>query len=86
MERLGLDAADCLLVGDRLATDIRMALAAGMPSALVLTGDSTPELLAATPPAERPTFVLDRIDRLLPAWAWAGSGDGDPGRGGRLPP
>ena len=86
MERLGLDAADCLLVGDRLATDIRMALAAGMPSALVLTGDSTPELLAATPPAERPSFVLDRIDRLLPAWAWAGSGDGDPGRGGRLPP
>jgi ribonucleotide monophosphatase NagD (HAD superfamily) len=74
MDVLGGDAADCVLVGDRLATDIRMALAAGMPSALVLTGDTTAELLAATPAADRPTWVLDRIDRLLPASAWAGSG------------
>jgi 4-nitrophenyl phosphatase len=74
MELLGLEAADCVLVGDRLSTDIRMALTAGMSSALVLTGDTTAELLAATPAADHPTWVLDRIDRLLPASAWAGSG------------
>jgi HAD superfamily hydrolase (TIGR01450 family) len=72
LELLGRDAADCLLVGDRLATDIAMARAAGMPSAVVLTGDTTPELLAAAPPGQRPDWVLDRIDRLLPASLWAG--------------
>jgi HAD superfamily hydrolase (TIGR01450 family) len=66
MELLGLVAGDCLMVGDRLSTDIAMARAAGMPSALVLTGETTAELLAATPPEDRPTWVLDRIDRLLP--------------------
>jgi 4-nitrophenyl phosphatase len=49
-----------------------MAVAAGMPSAVVLTGDTTPELLAAAPPGQRPDWVLDRIDRLLPPSAWPG--------------
>lgn len=45
-------------VGDRLDTDIAGARAAGMPSALVLTGvDGPKELLAAAPKA-RPDFVL----------------------------
>jgi HAD superfamily hydrolase (TIGR01450 family) len=76
MELLGLEAGDCVLVGDRLSTDIAMARAAGMPSALVLTGETTPRMLAATPTEARPTWVLDRIDRLLPAALWAGSGPG----------
>ena len=67
MELLGLEVGDCLMVGDRLSTDIAMARAAGMPSAVVLTGETTSQLLAATPPEDRPTWVLDRIDRLLPA-------------------
>jgi HAD superfamily hydrolase (TIGR01450 family) len=74
MELLGLPAGDCVLVGDRLATDIAMARRAGMPSAVVLTGDTTPAALAAADPEERPTWVLDRIDRLLPASLWAGAG------------
>jgi HAD superfamily hydrolase (TIGR01450 family) len=71
MELLGLDATECLMTGDRLSTDIRMAEAAGMPSALVLTGETTAEALAAEPPERRPTWVLDRIDRVLPAPLWA---------------
>ena len=71
MEVLGLDAGDCVMAGDRLSTDIRMARAAGMASALVLTGDTTAEALAAAPPGDRPTWVLDRVDRLLPSSAWA---------------
>ncbi len=47
-----------------------MALDAGMPSAVVLTGETTPKTLAAEPPENRPTYVLDRIDRLIPGRLW----------------
>lgn len=67
LERLGLPAAACIMVGDRLMTDIRMAIDAGMASALVLTGETTPEILRAHPPGDQPTWVLERIDELLPA-------------------
>ncbi|HEU5328106.1 MAG TPA: HAD-IIA family hydrolase [Thermomicrobiales bacterium] len=63
---LDLPAASCVMVGDRLATDIRMARAAEMPSALVLTGDTTVADLRAAPPSDRPDYVLTRIDQLLP--------------------
>jgi ribonucleotide monophosphatase NagD (HAD superfamily) len=72
MELLGLEAGDCVMVGDRLSTDIRMARDAGMASALVLTGDTTEAALAAAPERDRPTWVLERVDRLLPSSAWAG--------------
>jgi HAD superfamily hydrolase (TIGR01450 family) len=63
---LDVDLGECLMVGDRLATDIRMALDAGMDAALVLTGDTRPDDLQGLAPADSPRFVLDRIDRLLP--------------------
>lgn len=65
--RLGLGAHDCVMVGDRLGTDIRMAIDAGMASALVLTGETTPDMLTALAPEDRPTYVLDRLDALLSA-------------------
>jgi HAD superfamily hydrolase (TIGR01450 family) len=71
MDLLGLEAGDCVVVGDRLSTDIRMARAAGMASALVMTGDTTRATLDAAPPEDRPTWVLERVDRLLPPSAWA---------------
>lgn len=46
-----------LVVGDRLDTDIRAAVRAGMPSLVVLTGVSGPADLLAAVPQERPTFV-----------------------------
>ena len=64
---LGLEAEGCLMVGDRLHTDIAMAVRAGIDSALVTTGDSTRADVEAAPPDHRPTYVLDRIDALLPA-------------------
>ena len=63
---LGLAADRCVMIGDRLSTDIAMAAAAGMDSALVLTGETTPEMAAALSPDAAPTWVLDRIDGLLP--------------------
>jgi HAD superfamily hydrolase (TIGR01450 family) len=68
----GLDVAprDCLVVGDRLGTDIRLGRAAGMPTALVLTGDTRPEALTAADPDEEPEYVIERVDRVLPAAEW----------------
>ena len=64
----GLDVApgDVCMVGDRLATDIAMGRLAGMASALVLTGDSTAADAAAAPAQQRPDYVLDTLDQLLP--------------------
>ncbi|WP_084709635.1 HAD-IIA family hydrolase [Rubrobacter aplysinae] len=74
MDMLGLDAAECVMTGDRLYTEIRMALDAGMPSAAVLTGDTTVEAIAAESPGNRPDYVLYRIDRLIPDQIWQESG------------
>jgi HAD superfamily hydrolase (TIGR01450 family) len=60
----GVAADDVLMVGDRLHTDIAMAVAAGLDSALVLTGD-TSATQAAGEPVHRPTYVLDGIDQVL---------------------
>lgn len=64
---LGVDPADVLLVGDRLSTDIAMARAAGMASALVLTGDSTAEEAAEASPDQRPNYIVSTFDEILPA-------------------
>ena len=62
---LDLPPADCLMTGDRLETDVRMGLDAGMSAAIALTGATTAEMVAAS--AIRPTYVLDRLADLLPA-------------------
>lgn len=64
VERLGLDAAETLLVGDRLVTDVRMARRAGMLAALVLTGATGPDDLDGSPDA--PDFVLADVTQLIP--------------------
>jgi HAD superfamily hydrolase (TIGR01450 family) len=64
---LGLSAERCVMIGDRVSTDIAMAARGGMDSALVLTGETTPEMAARLPQDGAPTWILDRIDHLLPA-------------------
>jgi NagD protein len=63
MGLLKLPAERCMMIGDRLETDIRMGIEAGMATCLVLTGDATREALAAS--GLTPTLVLERIDGLL---------------------
>jgi ribonucleotide monophosphatase NagD (HAD superfamily) len=70
LEGLELNPPECAMVGDRMSTDIRMALDTGMASMLVLTGDTTLEDLEGLSQADSPDFVLDRVDRLLPAQIW----------------
>ncbi len=69
----GLDVAleNAVMVGDRLQTDIAMAVNTGMASALVLTGEAKEEDVAVLPHDQRPSYVLDRVDRLLPSALWA---------------
>jgi NagD protein len=62
--RLALPADQCLMTGDRLETDVRLGLDAGMAAALVLTGATSEEELATSP--IRPTYVLRRLGDLLP--------------------
>jgi 4-nitrophenyl phosphatase len=58
--------AATLVIGDRLDTDIAGAVAAGMPSALVLTGVSG-RAEAETGPV-RPTAIYADLPELLRAW------------------
>lgn len=71
LEGLDLPPEDCVMVGDRLQTDIQMAIDSNMASALVLTGEATADDVRALDAAHTPSFILDRIDRLIPASAWA---------------
>ena len=64
LDHLQLPASECIIVGDRLETDIRMGRDAGMATALVLTGVTTLEVLGRS--EIRPDYVLQRLDQLLP--------------------
>ncbi|SPT74327.1 HAD-IIA family hydrolase [Arcanobacterium haemolyticum] len=77
---LDVDPTKCMMVGDRLKTDIGMAVNTCMASTLVLTGDSTFEEAEALPVSEQPTYVLERIDHLIPSdireeWGWKDNDD-----------
>lgn len=65
LDLLDLPPEDCVLVGDRLYTDVAMAVKAGMASALVLTGETTRDMVKAATGINQPTYILDPIDELL---------------------
>jgi HAD superfamily hydrolase (TIGR01457 family) len=62
LQILGLPAESCLVVGDRMETDILFARNAGIDSVLVLTGATTSEQLQDFSYA--PTYVLNSIADL----------------------
>lgn len=66
MRGIDVDPSRVMMVGDRLKTDIAMGKHAGMATALVLTGDSTLDDLARSDPSDRPDFVLEHLDGLIP--------------------
>jgi HAD superfamily hydrolase (TIGR01450 family) len=70
MDLIELDAKDCVITGDRLYTEIRMAKGAGMPSVVVLTGETTLEDLANESEENLPDYTLERIDQLVPRDLW----------------
>ncbi|NLE44053.1 MAG: HAD-IIA family hydrolase [Chloroflexi bacterium] len=63
LNHLQLAAEECIIIGDRLETDIRMGQESGMATAVVLTGVTTPALLAHS--SIRPDYVLEQLSDLL---------------------
>jgi HAD superfamily hydrolase (TIGR01450 family) len=64
LERLGIAAADTVVVGDRMLTDVALAHRAGMVGALVLTGATA--LADVPPPPDGPDLVLEGVAQLIP--------------------
>lgn len=63
LAQLGISADRCLMTGDRLATDIRMGVEAGMHTALVLTGVTKREDLIRS--EIQPDYVLENVGGIL---------------------
>ena len=62
-ERIGVPVNQCLVVGDRLETDMVMGREAGARTALVLTGVTRREHLVNAP--AQPDYVLENIGGIL---------------------
>lgn len=54
-----------LMIGDRLDTDIAGGVAAGMDTALVLTGIDTRAAARQAEPAQRPTYIINTLADLF---------------------
>lgn len=63
LERMGLRADEALVVGDRVETDIAGAQELGCPSALVLSGVTSPAQAAAWQP--QPDWVLADLEAVV---------------------
>ncbi|PSP51830.1 HAD family hydrolase [Halobacteriales archaeon QH_3_68_24] len=63
LDRLGVPADRCLVVGDRLDTDLAMGVSRGMATALVATGVTDPATLDESPAID-PDVVLDSLADL----------------------
>lgn len=70
MNVMELEVDQCITTGDRLYTEIKMGIDAGMDTAVVFTGETSPDMLASWPKEGWPTYALDRIDRLIPKSLW----------------
>ena len=64
LRRTGLQVGQMAMVGDRLYTDVETGLKSGMLSILVMSGETTPEMLAAYP--NKPDLVFDRLAEMIP--------------------
>lgn len=65
MERLGIPPEQTACIGDRIYTDIRSGLNAGITTMLVLSGETTREILDASD--VKPHFVLEDAGEILEA-------------------
>lgn len=65
MEALGVSADEACVVGDRIYTDIKSGLNAGITAMLVMSGETTREILEES--AEKPHLVLQDAGEILQA-------------------
>ncbi len=62
--RTGLPPGKIAFIGDRLYTDIRMAMRFGMVGVLALSGETSPEMAAASP--DKPLLTVASVADLIP--------------------
>jgi NagD protein len=62
LELLGVHSGEAAMIGDRMDTDIVAGMESGLKTVLVLSGCTTPEMMAQF--AYRPTLVLDGVGAL----------------------
>lgn len=65
MERTGFSKTETAVVGDRIYTDVKSGLNAGITGILVMSGETTPEILAAS--EDKPHLVLQDCSEILNA-------------------
>ena len=63
MEHTGCSPEQTAVIGDRIYTDIKSGLAAGALSILVMSGETTYEILEASP--EKPHLVMESAAQIL---------------------
>ncbi len=63
MDRLGVSKKETCVVGDRIYTDVKSGLNAGCVGILVMSGETTPEILAQSP--DKPHLVLESAREIL---------------------
>jgi HAD superfamily hydrolase (TIGR01450 family) len=65
MEKLGISKEEACVVGDRIYTDVKSGLNAGITGILVLSGETTREILDAS--EDKPHLVLEDASEILAA-------------------
>lgn len=63
MEKWGCTKEETVVIGDRIYTDIKSGINAGVATVLVLSGETTEEILENS--SEKPDFVLSDCGKLL---------------------
>ncbi len=63
MDRLGASKEETCVVGDRIYTDVKSGLNAGCVGILVMSGETTPEILAQS--SDKPHLVLESAREIL---------------------
>lgn len=63
MEKTGCSEAETAVIGDRIYTDIKSGINAGTVTILVMSGETTQEILAASP--DKPDYVLESGREIL---------------------
>ena len=64
MDKWGVKPENTLVIGDRIYTDVKSGLNAGTLTALVLSGETTREILEAS--VEKPHLVLEDAGLMIP--------------------
>ena len=63
MEKAGYSVDETAVVGDRIYTDVKSGLNAGCVAILVMSGETTKEILDASP--DKPDIVMESAKEIL---------------------